>query len=150
MAGGSPASEEPSPLEAGDSGTNSRTSSNISTASIRGSIYNYEERYGRTYHAYGRGQYSFPNDEGELDRMDIHYHSLRLLMRDRHWLCPIESPTCILDIGTGTGIWAMDVADDHENASVIGTDLSAVQPVNVSDGRGYALFPFTEFRQIPK
>jgi hypothetical protein len=30
--------------------------------------------------------------------------------------------------GTGTGIWAMDFADDHPSTSVIATDLSPIQP----------------------
>lgn len=32
----------------------------------------------------------------------------------------------VLDIGTGTGIWAMDFADQHPSAQVIGFDLSPV------------------------
>ena len=34
----------------------------------------------------------------------------------------------VLDLGTGTGIWASDFADCHPEASVIGTDLSPIQP----------------------
>ncbi|KAM5363321.1 hypothetical protein ACJA88_013632 [Fusarium oxysporum] len=34
----------------------------------------------------------------------------------------------VLDIGTGTGIWAIDFADQYPNAQVIGTDLSPIQP----------------------
>lgn len=31
-------------------------------------------------------------------------------------------------MGTGTGIWAIDVADELPDATVIGTDLSPIQP----------------------
>ena len=34
----------------------------------------------------------------------------------------------ILDLGTGTGIWAIDMADAHPSAHVIGVDLSPIQP----------------------
>ncbi|WYZ43908.1 hypothetical protein EsH8_VII_000344 [Colletotrichum jinshuiense] len=34
----------------------------------------------------------------------------------------------VLDIGTGSGIWAMDFADEHPEAEVLGVDLSAIQP----------------------
>ncbi|VUC21593.1 unnamed protein product, partial [Clonostachys rosea] len=33
-----------------------------------------------------------------------------------------------LDVGTGTGCWAIDFADDHPSATVIGIDLSPIQP----------------------
>ncbi len=33
-----------------------------------------------------------------------------------------------LDIGTGTGIWAIDFADEYPDTTVIGTDLSPIQP----------------------
>ena len=37
-------------------------------------------------------------------------------------------PGRILDVGTGTGIWALEMADEFPNAIVIGTDLSPIQP----------------------
>lgn len=42
-----------------------------------------------------------PNDEREQDRMDIHYHSLRITMEDKLYIAPIENPTSVLDLGTG-------------------------------------------------
>lgn len=37
-------------------------------------------------------------------------------------------PTRILDIGTGTGEWALDMAEDFPHAEILGTDLSPIQP----------------------
>jgi trans-aconitate methyltransferase len=34
----------------------------------------------------------------------------------------------VLDVGTGTGIWAVDFADDHPESEVIGVDLGPIQP----------------------
>ncbi len=42
-----------------------------------------------------------PNDDREQERMDIHYHSLRMTMEDKLFIAPIEHPTAILDAGTG-------------------------------------------------
>ncbi|EXJ87354.1 hypothetical protein A1O3_04313 [Capronia epimyces CBS 606.96] len=109
----------------------------LSTASLSSSIYDYEQQYGRTYHAYNAGKYVIPNDEGEKERMDVHYHSLRLTFDNKHFFAPITDPTSILDVGTGTGIWAMDVADDFPGAAVLGTDLSPIQPTWVPPNLEY-------------
>ena len=34
----------------------------------------------------------------------------------------------IVDLGTGTGLWAIQFADEHPESTVIGTDLSPIQP----------------------
>jgi trans-aconitate methyltransferase len=34
----------------------------------------------------------------------------------------------VLDFGTGTGIWAIDFADEYPSVQVVGNDLSAIQP----------------------
>ncbi|KAK2809948.1 hypothetical protein FQN50_003362 [Emmonsiellopsis sp. PD_5] len=44
-------------------------------------------------------------------------------------LAPIKKDVQdVIDIGTGTGIWACDFADEYPSAQVIGTDLSPIQP----------------------
>lgn len=47
-------------------------------------------------------------------------------------LAPPNNPNSkakrVLDVGTGTGIWAIDYADEHPEAKVIGVDLSPIQP----------------------
>jgi len=43
-------------------------------------------------------------------------------------LAPIKAPREILDVGTGTGIWAIQMADKFPEAQVTGTDLSPIQP----------------------
>jgi len=40
----------------------------------------------------------------------------------------LDNPQNILDLGTGTGIWAIDMGDQYPSAKVIGTDLSPIQP----------------------
>jgi methylase of polypeptide subunit release factors len=55
--------------------------------------------------------------------MDLaHEIVLQLLGRELH-KAPISNPQRILDVGTGTGIWAIDMADKHPSAEVLGIDL---------------------------
>lgn len=45
-------------------------------------------------------------------------------------IAPLARPVqSVLDVGTGTGIWAIEFAKTGPTTRVIGTDLSAIQPV---------------------
>jgi methylase of polypeptide subunit release factors len=50
----------------------------------------------------------------------------------------------VLDLGTGTGIWAIDFADQFPSAMVIGTDLSPTQPTWVPPNLKFEIEDFTE------
>ena len=85
------------------------------------------------------GSYPLPNDDQECDRIDLKHHVMTLLCNGQLHLAPLptnlppNSGFTILDIGTGTGIWALDMAEQYPNATIIGTDLSPVQPEMVPD-----------------
>jgi ubiquinone/menaquinone biosynthesis C-methylase UbiE len=64
-----------------------------------------------------------PTDEKEQDRLDMHHEIMSGIMGGKIYMAPLEHPARILDIGTGTGIWAIDMADRFPDAEVIGTDL---------------------------
>jgi SAM-dependent methyltransferase len=100
------------------------------STSVTSSIRDYKYENGRRYHAFREGKYLLPNDEDEQDRLDLHHHIFRLMLGGRLYRAPInpENTQQVLDYGTGTGIWAMNFADEHPNAMVIGTDLSPIQP----------------------
>ncbi|CAE7208265.1 hypothetical protein PTNB85_09282 [Pyrenophora teres f. teres] len=92
---------------------------------------------GRLYPSYGKHAYGMPIDEKELDRNDLQHHKYTLLLRDRLFIAPISDTTLnsanarILDLGTGTGIWAMDMADKYPLANILGVDIAATQPAFV-------------------
>ncbi|KAK0750830.1 S-adenosyl-L-methionine-dependent methyltransferase [Schizothecium vesticola] len=101
-----------------------------STASLSSTIFQYRKLHGRTYHNFdgGEREYWAPNDAKQNEQLDINHHILSLALEDKLFLAPLTNPQEVLDIGTGTGIWAMDFADAFPGASVTGTDLSPIQP----------------------
>ncbi|KAF5004806.1 hypothetical protein FDECE_8705 [Fusarium decemcellulare] len=106
------------------------TDNESSTASMSSSIVNYRTIHGRTYHSdRGNAQYWASNDTQQVEAMDIIHHFLLLSLDGKLCLAPVDKNiTSVLDVGTGTGIWAIDFADEHPNAEVIGTDISPIQP----------------------
>ncbi|KAK1975731.1 S-adenosyl-L-methionine-dependent methyltransferase, partial [Colletotrichum cereale] len=108
-------------------------SSNLSVSS---SIFNFRDENGRTYHAYKDGKYNLPNDEEEQDRLDRTFsaHNLFLLTFDNKLgLAPPNHPNSkvkhVLDIGTGTGLWAIEFGEDHPEA-----ERRHKFPINPTDG----------------
>ncbi|KAL3472256.1 S-adenosyl-L-methionine-dependent methyltransferase [Aspergillus californicus] len=89
--------------------------------------YRYEN--GRRYHAYRAGSYWGPNDEKAQDHLDIGHHVYNLMLGGKLNLAPVpDDAQKVLDVGTGTGLWAIEFADIHPSSNVIGTDLSPIQP----------------------
>ncbi|KAI8163223.1 Secondary metabolism regulator LAE1 [Colletotrichum sp. SAR 10_65] len=103
-----------------------------SSTSLLSSLLEHRRENGRTYHRYKEGKYNMPNDEQELDRLDLIHNMCLMSLDDRLGLAPQcqEGATVgrVLDVGTGTGTWAIDFGDEHPEAEVLGVDLSATQP----------------------
>ncbi|KAF8525681.1 S-adenosyl-L-methionine-dependent methyltransferase [Trichophaea hybrida] len=100
-----------------------------STESLSSSIHEYIFENGRRYHTYyGANKSIIPADELEKDRLDITHEIFRLTLDGKLHRAPLKDPHRILDVGTGTGIWAIDMADEYPQAEVIGIDLTPIQP----------------------
>jgi methylase of polypeptide subunit release factors len=85
--------------------------------------------------------------QGLLKFLDLQHHLLLILLDNELHLAPIDKNVQnVLDVGTGTGIWAIEFgkspldgkhpeltnfclsATRYPSASVIGSDLSPIQP----------------------
>jgi ubiquinone/menaquinone biosynthesis C-methylase UbiE len=73
--------------------------------------------------------YVLPSDEQEINRLDFQHYMLRHTLRG-NYAAPIIDPRDILDVGSGTGRWALEMADIFPQANVLGVDLTPPSPDN--------------------
>ncbi|KAF4126530.1 Conserved hypothetical, protein [Geosmithia morbida] len=99
------------------------------STSVTSSIYAHTYENGRRYAHFKNGRYPIPNDDQEQDREDMKHAMFMELMDGQLFYAPIgDDPRVILDVGTGTGLWAIDAGDRFPGARVRGIDLAPIQP----------------------
>lgn len=76
--------------------------------------------------------YPLPKDMGEVNRLDFQHYLLRTGIGG-NFIAPVQQPRAILDVGSGSGRWAMEVAALFPTARVTGVDIapSAVDDAQV-------------------
>ncbi|UQC90272.1 uncharacterized protein CLUP02_15802 [Colletotrichum lupini] len=119
-----------------DNASELRESIASSSTSIASSILDYRIENGRTYHKYKDGHWVSPSVQlasTKLISKPYLQHNLFLLTLDNKLgLAPPNAPDSkvkrVLDVGTGTGIWAVDFGEEHPEAEVLGIDLSPSMP----------------------
>lgn len=101
----------------------------FASTSLSSSARDYLFENGRRYHRFREGRYNFPNDEAEQDREDMKHACVKMLCQQLYF-APLDERNVqnVLDIGTGTGIWAIEMGDQLPAANVVGIDLSPIQP----------------------
>ncbi|TEA18275.1 Secondary metabolism regulator LAE1 [Colletotrichum sidae] len=112
----------------GDGYQTGSDASSFASTSLASSVrdYNFENR--RRYHKFKEGKYVFPNDDAEQEREDMKHAMVVTLCGGALHSALLKNPHKVLDIGTGTGIWAIDMGDEYPEADVTGIDLSPIQP----------------------
>lgn len=103
-----------------------------STRSLWEQDLDYRDIHGRRYCR----EYYMPNDEMEQIRLTLNHQIFIHLLNDELTLAPLQNPTHILDVGTGTGEWAIRMAELWPQTEVVGTDIAAIAetrsvPMNV-------------------
>lgn len=90
-----------------DAGYESDGASSAST-SVSSSIWDFSFENGRRYHKFREGRYNFPNDDVEQERETMKHGMVKQLCQQLHFAPIGDDPHEILDVGTGTGIWAIE------------------------------------------
>ncbi|KAJ6779594.1 hypothetical protein PWT90_08510 [Aphanocladium album] len=118
-------------------------------ASVTSSVYAHTYERGRRYQSFKNSRYPIPNDDQEQSREDMKHVMLMELTDGKLYFAPTgKHPQKIVDIGTGTGnvftqwpprslrytkneagIWAIEVGDAYPSASILGIDLTPIQPL---------------------
>ncbi|RPA72311.1 S-adenosyl-L-methionine-dependent methyltransferase [Ascobolus immersus RN42] len=123
-------------LEIGDddnASLSSRETFDSDTTSLTSSVFNFVYENGRRYTSQrSRGaksaEYMLPNDDTEQERLDITHHMYNVMYGGKLHFAPLKHPKTALDLGCGTGIWAIDFGDLYPECKVLGIDLSPIQP----------------------
>ena len=82
---------------------------------------------GRRRHSIESSSYILPNDLTEAERLDAQHYMVRYCFQGN---CNVRlDPNAdlkILDVATGTGVWALEMARDFPKAQVYGVDMSFI------------------------
>lgn len=78
------------------------------------------------------GAGNLPNDAAEQDRLNLQHRVITMLLDNHLGFAPpataSPSPRNVLDVATGTGIWAVEYAKLHPESHVVGSDIELYQP----------------------
>jgi len=66
--------------------------------------------------------YVLPANDQEINRLDFQHYMLRYALRG-NYVAPLDRPLSILDVGCGTGRWALEMGALFPQANIVGIDL---------------------------
>ncbi|KAF9114189.1 hypothetical protein BGX27_011462 [Mortierella sp. AM989] len=91
---------------------------------------------GRSRHCVESAPYMLPNDLTESDRLDAQHYIVRYMFQGNYNIkLDRKSKLRILDVATGTGVWALEMAYEFPTADVYGVDLSPIYPTSETSSK---------------
>ncbi|KAF9958755.1 hypothetical protein BGZ72_010972 [Mortierella alpina] len=122
-------SDQPSPLS-----VNTKLPDWVYTFYDQQSKQHYED--GRTRHTVESAPYMLPNDLTESDRLDAQHYIVRYCFQGNYNVKLDRSAQLkILDVATGTGVWALEMAQEFPTAEIHGVDISPIYPTPETSDR---------------
>ncbi|EIM90105.1 S-adenosyl-L-methionine-dependent methyltransferase [Stereum hirsutum FP-91666 SS1] len=99
----------------------------------------FREVFGRSVNVLN-DRYILPADDDELKRFDIFHRMIKFVLGSKNYVGPadeilspekgalLKEKLRVLDLGTGGGTWAIEMADEFPHVEVTGVDLAPLQP----------------------
>ncbi|KAG0321516.1 hypothetical protein BG000_003189 [Podila horticola] len=120
------------PLNSDSSTTNSNISGMPSAALPEWAHHSRRCDDGRTRHTVESAPYMLPNDLTESDRLDAQHYLVRFVFKGNYNVqLDHDAKLRILDVATGTGVWALEMSHEFPKAEVYGVDISPIFPAEI-------------------
>ncbi|KAF9378036.1 hypothetical protein CPB97_009801 [Podila verticillata] len=120
------------PLNSDSSTTNSNVSGMPSAALPEWAHHSRRCNDGRTRHTVESAPYMLPNDLTESDRLDAQHYLVRFVFKGNYNVqLDHDAKLKILDVATGTGVWALEMSHEFPKAEVYGVDISPIFPAEI-------------------
>lgn len=74
-----------------------------------------------------RVPYLLSHDLTEQNRLDFQHFFLKGILQT-NYLAPLRNPDALLDVGSGTGRWTIEMAQQFPNARITGIDIAPSSP----------------------
>ncbi|KAG6045980.1 hypothetical protein E4U33_001262, partial [Claviceps sp. LM78 group G4] len=101
-----------------------------------------DDRLERKSRQSGEKGYLLPVDDDEISRLDSQHKLYLTAMEGNLGCAPVEAPRQVLEVATGTGIWALEYATLNPTCHVVGTDISAIQCPHTRPNLKFVLHDF--------